>query len=128
MCIWFYKPQQNNIYLGINKIFLIMENKIENLNINAKSVMFNGKFHFLNNDDFKKLCVKLLHSDSDSDTNIIKIGLNVYINFNGDLSDLGNDIGLNIGKYIDNSKLGYEKDDFISGLNHGISIVDGTHG
>jgi hypothetical protein len=32
------------------------------------------------------------------------------------------------GDYIDDKKLGYEKDDLISGINHGISIVDGSHG
>jgi hypothetical protein len=54
--------------------------------------------------------------------------LDVYIKFNGDLSDLGNDIGLNIGEYINENKLGYEKDDFISGIQHGVSIIDGSHG
>ena len=45
----------------------------------------------------------------------------------GDLSDLGNEIGIIIGQYT-NDKMGYEKDDFIAGINHGISISDGTHG
>ena len=102
-----------------------MKNKIEEINIERNSVMFNGNYHFLNSDDFKKLCERLLHKNTD--TNIIKIGLDIYIKFNGDLSDLGNDIGLNIGEYIDDNKLGYEKNDLIYGLNHGISIVDGTH-
>ena len=103
-----------------------MKNKIEKINTNINSVMFKGNYHFLNNDDFNKLCERLLHKNSD--TNIIKIGLDVYIKFNGDLSYLGNDIGLNIGEYIDDDKLGYEKDDLISGIHHGISIIDGTHG
>lgn len=46
--------------------------------------------------------------------------------YNGDLSDLGNDIGIIVGKYISND-LGYEIDDFISGIKHGISLSDGTH-
>ena len=45
----------------------------------------------------------------------------------GDLSDLGNEIGIIIGQYT-NDKMGYEKDDFVSGVRHGISISDGTHG
>lgn len=45
----------------------------------------------------------------------------------GDLSDLGNEIGIIIGQYT-NDKMGYEKEDFIAGINHGISISDGTHG
>jgi len=44
----------------------------------------------------------------------------------GDLSDLGNEIGIVIGQYT-NDKMGYEKDDFVSGIYHGISISDGTH-
>ena len=45
----------------------------------------------------------------------------------GDLSDLGNEIGIVIGQYTDD-KMGYEKGDFIAGIHHGISISDGTHG
>jgi hypothetical protein len=45
----------------------------------------------------------------------------------GDLSDLGNEIGIIIGQYT-NDKMGYEKDDFVNGIHHGISISDGTHG
>ena len=45
----------------------------------------------------------------------------------GDLSDVGNEIGIAIGKYIVDNKMGYEKTDFIHGITHGISLVDGTH-
>jgi hypothetical protein len=45
----------------------------------------------------------------------------------GDLSDLGNEIGIIIGQYT-NDEMGYEKDDFVSGVRHGISISDGSHG
>jgi hypothetical protein len=45
----------------------------------------------------------------------------------GDLSDLGNEIGIIIGQYT-NDEMGYENDDFVSGVRHGISISDGTHG
>ncbi len=44
----------------------------------------------------------------------------------GDLGDVGNIIGIVIGKYISND-LGFEKDDFIRGLKHGISLINGTH-
>lgn len=45
-----------------------------------------------------------------------------------DLSDLGNEIGFTIGKYLRKNKLGFEPDDFISGIKHGISLIDSTHG
>lgn len=102
-----------------------MKNKIDELDINQNSVMFKGKYHFLNSDDFNKLCERLLYKNTDY--NIIKIGRDVFIKFNGDLSDLGNDIGLNIGDYIDDKKLGYAKNDLMSGIKHGISIIDGSH-
>lgn len=47
-----------------------------------------------------------------------------------DLGDLGNLIGMAIGKYtmFDNStQLGLSTDEFIFGLEHGISLIDGTH-
>jgi len=51
-----------------------------------------------------------------------------------DLTDVGNEIGIIIGKYTnrgkkrnDNWKTGYDKDDFIHGIEHGISLSDGTH-
>jgi hypothetical protein len=46
---------------------------------------------------------------------------------NGDLSDIGNEIGIVLGKYIKKGKMGYELESFINGLEHGISITDGTH-
>lgn len=46
----------------------------------------------------------------------------------GDLSDIGNEIGIVIGKYINKKEMGFELEDFITGLKHGISITDGTHG
>ena len=103
-----------------------MKNKIEEIDIHQNCVMFKGNYHLLNSDDFNKLCDRLSYNKPD--INIIKIGLDIYIKFNGDLSDLGNEIGLNIGEYIDDDKFGYEKDDLISGIYHGISIIDGTHG
>ena len=43
-----------------------------------------------------------------------------------DLADIGNAIGVIVGKYIC-SEIGYEKCDFIEGIKHGISLCDGTH-
>jgi len=45
----------------------------------------------------------------------------------GDISDIGNEIGIILGKYIDENDHGWDKEGFIAGLNHGISLTDGTH-
>ena len=42
----------------------------------------------------------------------------------GDLSDIGNEIGTIIGQYCDETN---SIEDFIRGLRHGKSLVDGTH-
>jgi len=42
----------------------------------------------------------------------------------GDLTDIGNEIGIIIAKYFDAQNT---KDDFLSGLEHGISLTDGSH-
>jgi hypothetical protein len=47
-------------------------------------------------------------------------------NSNGDLNELGNRIGLIVGKYI-SDEFGFEEEDFISGIEHGISVSNGTH-
>lgn len=101
---------------------------VNGLDINQNSVAFKGKYHFLNTEDFNRLCERLSHTEKNYyNTNIIKIGIDVFIKFYGDLSDLGNDIGINIGDYITDEKLGYEKCDLIAGINHGISLIDGSH-
>ena len=48
----------------------------------------------------------------------------------GDLTDIGNEIGVAIGKYTiekDAESNGLDKDAFICGLEHGVSLIDGTH-
>jgi len=50
------------------------------------------------------------------------------ISYKGDLSDIGNEIGVVIGKHIEKNKMGCELEDFMHGIKHGISLVDGTHG
>ncbi len=104
-----------------------MKSKVDEINIDQEISMFKTYYCFLNNNDFNKLSNKI-GIDNIDDFNTIKIGSTLYIKFNGDLSDLGNDIGLNIGDYINTEYLGYEKDDFISGFKHGVSIIDGSHG
>jgi hypothetical protein len=41
-----------------------------------------------------------------------------------DIGDVGNEIGLGIGKFIKNKN---DKREFIMGIEHGISLIDGTH-
>ena len=43
---------------------------------------------------------------------------------NGDISDIGNEIGVAIGEHLSTEE---ELNDFISGLKHGISLKNGTH-
>lgn len=48
----------------------------------------------------------------------------------GDLGDIGNEIGLAIGKYTMEEKAkdnALDVNSFIWGLKHGISLIDGTH-
>lgn len=49
---------------------------------------------------------------------------------NGNLTDIGNEIGFAIGKYTmeENSEDdALDVESFICGLNHGISLIDDTH-
>lgn len=39
-----------------------------------------------------------------------------------DIGDIGNEIGLFIGKNV-NKKIGFTKEDFMSGLNHGFNLA-----
>ena len=67
------------------------------------------------NQDFKIACEEISERISNLPYN------------NGDASDIGNEIGIILGKYMSENSFGWEKGDFISGLNHGISIANGTH-
>lgn len=53
------------------------------------------------------------------------------VNYNtGDLTDIGNEIGVAIGKYTMEENAeddGLDAESFICGLKHGISLIDGTH-
>jgi hypothetical protein len=58
--------------------------------------------------------------------NEIELQLSVAANsYEGDLSDVGNEIGIVIAKYFDEENT---IEDFIMGLKHGVSLTDGTHG
>jgi len=46
------------------------------------------------------------------------------INYRGDISDIGNEIGIVIARFFDEDNT---IDDFISGVRHGVSLTDGTH-
>lgn len=41
-----------------------------------------------------------------------------------DIGDVGNEVGIAIGKHIKNED---DKSFFVSGIYHGISLIDGTH-
>lgn len=49
------------------------------------------------------------------------------VKYTGDASDIGNEFGVLIGKFLD-GEMGWDKDAVISGVKHGISLTDGTHG
>ena len=45
---------------------------------------------------------------------------------NGDISDIGNEVGFQLGSVLKNMTED-EIDDFISGFKHGLSLTNGTH-
>lgn len=47
------------------------------------------------------------------------------LDFQGTFFDLGKEIGLIVGKYINNQKLGLKTNDFLAGLEEGIKIYQG---
>lgn len=51
---------------------------------------------------------------------------NVKLPVRHDMSDIGNEIGICLGKYI-KDEMGFEIEDLISGIKHGISLAKGTH-
>lgn len=44
----------------------------------------------------------------------------------GDMSDIGNEVGFQLGSVLKNMTED-EIDDFISGFKHGVSLTNGTH-
>ena len=49
------------------------------------------------------------------------------VEYEGDLSDIDNEIGIAIGEFVSKGEMGYETDDLIHGIKHGVSLIDGTH-
>ena len=72
------------------------------------------------NKDFIKVCWEIRKEM----TNTVR----TYPKDYGDLSDIGNEIGVIIAKYFNEDDNGFDKESFLAGLNHGISLTDGTHG
>ena len=66
--------------------------------------------------EFKKVCTELSQRLS-----------NIPYD-NADMSDIGNEIGIIIAKYFNNKDNGWGVDSFITGLRHGISLTDESHG
>jgi len=59
-------------------------------------------------------------------TNKISEHLNNLKNYNGDISDIGNEVGHAIGKILENMTED-EINSFITGFKHGVSLTNGTH-
>lgn len=57
---------------------------------------------------------------------LITLKLNNVSYNNGDISDIGNEVGLAIGSILENMTE-EEINDFISGFRHGVSLTNGTH-
>lgn len=47
------------------------------------------------------------------------------VHYQGDISDIGNEIGYCVGKVLNISP--NDTEDFIRGIRHGISLTNGTH-
>ncbi len=57
--------------------------------------------------------------------NEIEMQLSIAANsYEGDISDIGNEIGIVIAKYFDEENT---IEDFIMGVRHGVSLTNGTH-
>ena len=76
---------------------------------------------------FDPSAVKVFNFDK-KDIRIVEIieDLKTAEYFVGDLSDIGNTIGIIIGKYICDD-MGFKEDAFLHGFNHGVSMSNGTH-
>ena len=57
---------------------------------------------------------------------LITLKLNNVSYNNGDISDIGNEVGLAIGSILENMT-DEEINDFIIGFRHGVSLTNGTH-
>jgi len=84
--------------------------------------------NFYRNESKPQDCVRVRYAHTVDDNVFPEILKEIAITFDtlpydrGDLSDIGNEIGIVIGKYI-NSDVGFDIDSFISGVHHGIDLA-----
>jgi len=89
--------------------------------------------HFTHNEDMEIWDVTLLDGleddreiDFKETTNKISNHLKNLKNYNGDISDIGNEIGYALGKVLENMTED-EINTFIMGFKHGVSLTNNTH-
>ena len=58
------------------------------------------------------------------ETGTLLVSRSEEINYYGDMIDFGNEIGIVVGQFFKSKE---DIEDFIIGLRHGVSLVDGTH-
>lgn len=67
-----------------------------------------------------------LYGQEDSQYSIKRVFEDLLKNYKGDLSDVGNAVGQVIAQHFKDA-IGFNKQSFLDGLDHGISLMDGTH-
>jgi len=58
------------------------------------------------------------------ETGTLLVSRSEDINYYGDIIDFGNEVGIVVGQFFKSKE---DIEDFITGLRHGVSLVDGTH-
>jgi len=93
-----------------------------------KTVLGPSKDNPPNMEKFRNPIPQLWPNIHDIDFGEVMLALSIRVSSvgynSGDLSDVGNEIGIVLGKYIKNED---QLQDFITGLKHGISLTNGTH-
>ena len=64
--------------------------------------------------DYKSIAREIIKSLEDT------LELETYNS--ADISDIGNEIGIVVGKHLNEKRMGYEYNSLIHGINHGISM------
>jgi hypothetical protein len=78
----------------------------------------------LTRDEHTELILDIVKELTSLDYNSINIeGIGTIYS---DIGDVGNSIGVVVGKHL--KKHNIDKHDFLNGIRHGISLIDGTHG
>lgn len=113
------------IKVGDKVIVMGLKTKIERID--------GGKFYFKDEDGNEwyevESSFELIENNNTEFDAIRNELVNILQSFSyeGDLGDLGNEIGIILGKYTKEGKVGYELSDFEHGIRHGVSLTDGTH-